>query len=374
MPQKIYFDESGFTGNNLLNKQQNYFAYGSVASDDTEAQQLVTTLIAKYGIQGDELKGSNLVKFNKGRQAIDEIFTHYQGRIKISISDKKYALACNFFEYIFESCISDISSIFYQVGFHKFIANMLYVEFLARGAGAEQIFEDFENLMRSPNADGLEAVLSSSDHLGSSQPMAQIREFALHQANNIRTELALLSDTGVRKWVLDLTNSALFSLLTNWGLEFEQITAICDNSKPLLHEQSLFDAMIDRKDRQFSSIFGKAHPITFNLSDRIQFVDSKFSHGVQLADAVAGAAVYALSNYGCEHAAKWRAFIAPISHYGSIIPEFDALNLTDITCQRNALILMELHSRAKAGKSLIEGMPEYFFLVSNNLLNHGSRL
>lgn len=133
MPQKIYFDESGFTGNNLLHPNQKHFAYGSIATDDTEAKEFVTGLIKKYGIQNGELKGRQLVKFNKGRKAIDEIFEHFEGRIKISISDKKFALACKFFEYIFEPCISDINSLFYGIGFHKFIANILYVEFLARG-------------------------------------------------------------------------------------------------------------------------------------------------------------------------------------------------------------------------------------------------
>jgi hypothetical protein len=37
MVQRIYFDESGFTGNKLLNEQQKYFAYASVATDPEEA-------------------------------------------------------------------------------------------------------------------------------------------------------------------------------------------------------------------------------------------------------------------------------------------------------------------------------------------------
>lgn len=293
MPQQIYFDESGFTGNNLLHPHQRYFAYGSIATDDLEAKEFVTALIKKYGIQGGELKGSRLVQFNKGRKAVDEIFNHFEGRIKLSVSEKKYALACKFFEYIFEPCISDINSLFYGIGFHKFIANMLYVEFLARGAGAEQIFGDFESLMRSRNTEGLEAVFSSSTHPENSPILVQIREFAQHRAEDIRAELASLGDDGVGKWILDLTNSALFTLLANWGLEFEQVTAICDHSKPLQHEQSLFNVMINRQDRQFSAAFGKEHPITFNLSGPIQFSDSKTTHGIQLADAVSG--LYAVS-------------------------------------------------------------------------------
>ena len=370
MPQKIYFDESGFTGNNLLHSHQRYFAYGSIATDDLEAKEFVAALIKKYGIQGGELKGSRLVQFNKGRKAVDEIFNHFEGRIKLSVSEKKYALACKFFEYIFEPCISDINSLFYGIGFHKFIANMLYVEFLARGAGAEQIFGDFESLMRSRNTEGLEAVFSSSNHPENSPILIQIREFAQHRAEDIRAELSSLSDDGVGKWILDLTNSALFTLLANWGLEFKQVTAICDHSKPLQHEQSWFNAMIDRQDRQFSEVFGKEHPITFNLSGPIQFSDSKTTHGIQLADAVSAAAVYALTNTGNEHVERWKVLIPVIGHYGSIFPELDTLNLKDLSTQRNAVVLMELHSRAKEGRHLIEGMSEYLHLVSQRLLTH----
>jgi hypothetical protein len=117
MTQKVYFDESGFTGNNLLHPDQMFFAYASVATDDDEARAFVESLSAKYGIQGGELKGSNLTRFNRGRKAIDDIFMHFETRLKVSISNKKFALACKFHEYIFEPCFSSISSIFYHVGF-----------------------------------------------------------------------------------------------------------------------------------------------------------------------------------------------------------------------------------------------------------------
>lgn len=370
MSQKIYFDESGFTGNNLLHPHQKYFSYGSIATDDVEAEEFVTELIKKYGIQGGELKGSRLVQFNKGRKAIDEIFNRFEGKIKLSVSDKKYALACKLFEYIFEPCISDINLFFYNIGFHKFIANILYVEFVARGAGSEKIFEEFEVLMRSRNTEGLESIFSSSIHQDNSPILIQIREFAQYRANDIRAELTSLSDDGVGKWILDLTNSALFTLLANWGLEYKQLTAVCDQSKPLQHEQSLFNAMIGRQSRQFSTAFGTEHPITFNLSGPIQFSDSKTTHGIQLADAVSAAAVYAMSNTENEQVERWRNLLPVIGNYGSIIPEIDTLNLKDLSAQRNAVVLSELHSRAKGGRNLIEGMPEYMHTVSQTLLTH----
>ncbi|WP_237173553.1 DUF3800 domain-containing protein [Paracandidimonas lactea] len=370
MPQKIYFDESGFTGNNLLHPDQSFFAYASVATDDQEAKDFVESLIARHGIQAGELKGSKLLRFNRGRKAIDEILSHFGSRLKLSVSDKKFALACKFHEYIFEPCFSDINSLFYGVGFHRFIANVLYAEFVARGAGADEIFSEFEDLMRSKDGKKLSSLFSSSVHPENSPFITQIREFAQFRANDVRDELESIGNAGVGKWILDLTNTALFTLLANWGTEHDEITAVCDPSKPLQHDQELFTTMIGRKDRVFSDAFGENHPITFNLSGPIQFADSKKTHGIQIADAVAAAAVYVFSGAKDEQAKRWREIIARVGHYGSVIPDLDEVNLRGIRAQRNAILLRELHSRAKAGKSLTDGMPEYVKLISRRLTSH----
>jgi hypothetical protein len=253
MAQKIYFDESGFTGNNLLHPSQNYFAYASVATDDEEAKELVEKLTKKYNIQGGELKGANLVKFSKGRKAITEVLDTFDGRIKISISDKKFALAGKIHEYIFEPCYSDINSLFYGLGFHRFIANVLYMEFMARGAGAEDLFAKFEGLMRNGAGVSLETIFSSSAIPEHSETIRLIREFAQMRHKDIQAELDVLADGETGKWVLDLTNTALYTLLSNWGGEYDVLTAICDHSKPLQHNQEMFESMVGNT-KSFSPI------------------------------------------------------------------------------------------------------------------------
>jgi Protein of unknown function (DUF3800) len=369
MSQRIYFDESGFTGNNLLHPDQNFFAYGSVATTDDEAKEFVLYLIRKYGIQGDELKGSRLVKFSKGRKAIDEIFKHFQGRLKVSISNKKYALACKFFEYIFEPCVSENNLLFYRLDFHKFIANILYVEFVARGAGAEEIFAEFEELMRSQSEAKLTDIFVASVHPENSPVLTQIREFAQFRAPDIRTELASLAGSGTGKWVLDLTRTTLFTLLANWGQEFDVLTAVCDPSKPLQESQELFNTMIGRKDRRFSDAFGEAQPITFNLAEPIQFLDSKATYGIQIADALAAASVFAFGSEDHAQMARWREQLSGFAHYGSIIPDVDFVDLEDFRVRRNAVLLMELHSRAASGSPLLDGFPAYVQRVTHSLLS-----
>jgi hypothetical protein len=65
--QEIYCDESGFTGNDLLDKKDTVFAYATVAINHEEATEYVNNIIQKYKLQGGELKGRNLLKSAKAK-------------------------------------------------------------------------------------------------------------------------------------------------------------------------------------------------------------------------------------------------------------------------------------------------------------------
>lgn len=361
----LHFDESGFTGNNLLHKQQKIFCYASLECPHDEAKFFVEHIINKYKIQNGEIKGGNLLKGVRGKRAIDEIIQNFKGRFKVSVSDKKYALAGKFFEYIFEPAISSANSIFYNINFHRFISNMLHVEFSVRGVMAEDIFEDFERLMRTGDFEGLKALFSASRNEGISPFLEQIYDFAMHNKDSVVRELDGYAGEGAGKWVLDLTNTALFSLLAEWGQEYDQLTAYCDQSKPLSDDRDMFDIMVDREDKKLSHIADINSPITFNLKEPINLVDSKIVHGVQLADAIAGAFAYACDRENQdEYAVKWRGMIEEHVIFGSVFQDYDHLDLSKLEVQRNAILLQELVDRSRNGVSLTEGIGEYIKFIT----------
>lgn len=361
----LHFDESGFTGNNLLHKQQKIFCYASLECPHDEARTFVEHIIRKYKIQNGEIKGSNLLKGVRGRRAVDEIVENFKGRFKVSVSDKKYALAGKFFEYIFEPAIADVNSIFYNINFHRFISNILYVEFSVRGAMAEEIFEDFEILMRTGNFEGLKTLFSTSKSEGISPVMEMICDFASHNKESVVQELDGYAGEGSGKWVLDLTQTALFSLLAAWGQEYDQLTAYCDQSKPLSEDQNIFNVMINREDKHFSHIAGYKSPITFNLKEPLNLVDSKTIHGVQLSDAIAAAFAYACDRDNQdEYAEKWRGMIEEHVIFGSVFPDYEHLDLSRLEVQRNAILLQELVERSKHGYCLTENIAPFIQFIT----------
>jgi hypothetical protein len=66
-------------------------------------------------------------------------------------------------------------------------------------------------------------------------------------------------------------------------------------------------------------------------------------------------------------AQKWAAMLPEIAKYGSVLPDFDHLDLKGIPAKLNAFVLMELHSRATKKKDLLEEMPEFVQFMTQAL-------
>ena len=358
----VYFDESGFTGNRLLDSKQPIFSSAAVVIQDEEAKALVAHIIKKYQIQNGEIKGGKLVKKIKGRRALDEILNSLHGKMKVSVSNKKYALAGKFFEYIFEPSLARISSIFYGINFHKFVSTMLYIDFLRSGAQAEEIFEAFEALMRTGNFDSSKALFHTSFADESSKTLEYILTFSANNQSAVIEELNGYIGEGSGKWSLDLTNTSLYTLLSDWGQSYKTLTAYCDKSKPLETDQELLNTMIGRTDKVFSSFGDKELPITFNLTEPINLVDSKDFAGVQLADAVAAAFSYACNSDNTdEFAVKWRELIEDVVTYGSVFPDFDHVDPSSLEARRNGMILQELVRRSENKEDLLDGITGFIY-------------
>lgn len=134
---RLFCDESGFTGPDLLGPSP-YFTYASVAIEDDEAKELVQRIIRDYRVQGLELKGRKLLQFARERRAVADIFNVVEGRVRTAVFEKRFALACKLYEYVFEPVLASHSSIFYALRFHLFIANLMYLHFLMKGRYAER--------------------------------------------------------------------------------------------------------------------------------------------------------------------------------------------------------------------------------------------
>ena len=108
--QTIYLDEAGFTGNNLLDPEQPLLVYSSLALEEGLAAELLDEALDKFRIHSEELKGARLVRSRKGKQVISWLLEKCADQSLLFIADKEYALACKFFEYVYEPVLGLIDN------------------------------------------------------------------------------------------------------------------------------------------------------------------------------------------------------------------------------------------------------------------------
>jgi hypothetical protein len=182
-----------------------------------------------------EWKGSKMLKTRRGREAAVAVFNLVRSRSITVVADKRFALAGKLFEYIFEPAIQSFSEPLYQRGFHKFVANLLYIHLKANSAPVEDLLVGFQAGVRTKDLSTLTAALAPAHSTEGAHQFAQaITQFSLANARLIEAEIA---DVGIPlhdKWGLDLTATCLSGLLGLWADRNVPLDLVLDDSKPLM--------------------------------------------------------------------------------------------------------------------------------------------
>jgi hypothetical protein len=117
-PTTIFFDESGFTGGDLLNTEQPIFCVGSTIICDEVAKEVLRRSFPDY--QGPEVKFRNvwsswknkrgLVRFSEAIAKTPELFFAY-------FVDKKFCVLTKFVDFLIEPVLHDAGYDFYANGY-----------------------------------------------------------------------------------------------------------------------------------------------------------------------------------------------------------------------------------------------------------------
>lgn len=369
--QKIYLDEAGFTGANLLDREQPFFVYASAGMDDSEASAIHAEMLARFKIQSEELKGANLVRRPLGQNAVSWLLENTSQYVKAIVIDKEYALAGKFFEYIVEPVIAKQNSLFYANGFHKFVAMILYLEFKRGTNYAQMMMANFQQMMKDANIDLLNDVLSPEGYgMEQENPLTHILTFALCHQERIKDEITTLKNMhSTPGWALELSATSVHYLLASWGEQCESLSVYCDDSKPIANNMPLFHNLIGRNDKAYMWLNGMPS-FVYNLSETIHIVDSKKFPGVQIADVWASALAYAFKYPDNAFSSKCRniAYNDDVI-VNNIFPDYESVNFELPGPFINRLILTEMSRLSVLGESLFENMPYYIFYVTE-LLSH----
>jgi hypothetical protein len=368
MSQIIYCDESGFSGNNLADNGNPYFIYSSVRIEPEAASELVAQVRKDFRLQG-EIKGANLTKHAQGRRALTVLIKSCAPESKLILANKKFALAGKLFEYIFEPPLAKNSLLFYNLGFQKYIANLLYGDLITKHETAGELLVKFQEAMRALDFAKLADLLAEDNKRPKGDYSARelVVRFARAANGPALAELESLREQGgVGKWVLDLSSTSLNGLLSAWGEQMDSMEVMCDDSKPLKDLQEVFDWRVGKFERKYIELEGRRQLLTYSLAAPIRFASSRDFPGLQLADALASAFAFALNHPDDKMAVTWRQMLFETLD-DAIMPDPGYVDMKHPSTVLNAAVLAELIRRAESGEPLLDGIERFVRWMNSRL-------
>ena len=186
----IYGDEAGYTGSDLTNLDQKYFCYSTVCITDEEAKRIVLDLRKQFRFQESmvELKGSVISKRKDSKIILETLLSRLSDSFLLTAARKDYVVCCKLFEYIFEPVVASCSSAFYFHQFHRFLANLFYLEYASKNPLAFDLFEDLTNYLRWGRIESFKILFRKDRISEANEPLRDILQFALNHKDIILSE------------------------------------------------------------------------------------------------------------------------------------------------------------------------------------------
>lgn len=362
----IACDESGHTGPDLLHKDQRYFAYASIAINDSDAYEIIQKARAAFPVQMPELKARTLMDSSRGQRLVLYLLKEIEGRFIVTVYDKLLALCGWFFEYIYEPVYQKDPRLLYSKNFHRFVTMYTWMWMNEDESQARKAIEQFQKYMRSRDPRDAPFLFDNPrpplTKMGTEHPFETILRFAYGYRSIIIEDNASLDKVlpDSARWTLDLSASALWSHLNHWGSKGKPLSVCCDTSKPL---EAIVNDFTDGDDDPGIRHARTNHPterLGWRLFEPIAFVDSRDHPAVQLADVIAGTMATIIANTPTEETNEIGEIMGRHVHPHSIMPDMEIIDPSTKAAAVNALIAYDLAKRAERCGDPYENLPEMY--------------
>lgn len=292
----IYLDECGYTGEDLLNKEQPLFVLASLACDENTAKAIKDKFFAKF--QGPSLKHSALKKKSKNHESIRDFLANIGGESDIKtivrFAVKRFVASGKMVDLLVEPTMFADGLDLYERGGNMAMSNMIYmVAPLAIGdAKFQRILDLFVKAVRTRQKHFYDSMMEEIDSAIRKSPHPEMASDCLsfYQIAHARQGYAeLIQD--LPENALDVSLSFALDISAEWRKiinKDEDIVIVHDKSSNMAKQEHIWKALIspdmppalvgyDRRTQQF--------PIGIN---DVSFGSDEQLVGIQLADILAG--------------------------------------------------------------------------------------
>ena len=291
--QTIFLDESGYTGENLLDREQRVFALASLHVEEGRAAQLKNEFFGQ--LNREELKYSQMRRRPSQQRLIasfvSAMASNHRAFVKIYVVDKRYALAAKIVDILVEKVVHARGANMYEMR-PELLATSLYT--LVPAVCGEDFFQEllakFAAFVRTPTQTTCDAFFEIIRRPQSNATVASLFKLIATAQALFGSRLADRDELGN----LDMAMPAAFALANWWQIELqESLLFIHDRTSNLARYRELWDALVDPELAE--AVVGVGSRVTvFPVAvEQTRLEASEEWAGLQLADVLAGAAAAA---------------------------------------------------------------------------------
>lgn len=288
----VYFDESGFTGRDLLNSEQQFFVLVSTVISNQDAEFILRAAFPRY--QGEEFKFQNI--WRRYRQRLVPFCIALGERITdvfIWSVDKKFCVLQKLIDFLVEPVAHDAGYDFYRNAYAYRYSNYIY--FGLNHIGTRELYDAtvraYFEFASDPSSQGLERLIFQLRIFASSAPSETRFFFETAALGAERFHLSSRMETF--RDTLEIYVTSMLSHVSYWSQRTSgSLELYCDRSKEFFDQQELWSALTSQEvDEQWHPV-ANGPPVRFPLPvGSTTSVDSRSSPAIQLCDLLAGLAV-----------------------------------------------------------------------------------
>lgn len=289
----VFIDESGNTGQNLLDRSQPVYALASVHFSHAETEAIYNILSTG---KEKEIHFKNLKRSKSGKQRIRQFIQLpllTADRIKIFTVHKPFMVIAKIVDLLVETLYFRSGIDIYKKGANIAMSNLFYYA-TPTFCGKERFARfqaTFLRMIQDKDYTSIHAFYASIQEL---KDFCKDEKYKI-MFDTLASTRGILDDVlpNVRVTTLDPAVPLLYVLCGLWGNQLgTTFNLVCDESKPIAHDKELLKCLMNPNipEVRVGYDFRK---ITLPLKvNEISFVDSKEVFQVQIADILASSCTY----------------------------------------------------------------------------------
>lgn len=287
---KLFFDESGFTGANLLDAKQPIFAVASSNIEEDKAKEILISSFPSY--KGKEFKFTNIWKTKLKKNLLDFVKREIDSshRTSVYVINKKFSVLTKISDFLIEPAITNAGYNFYDDGFCWKYTNFIHFGFTNFGFNEllNSILSCYQTFSRSPNPKSL-TNLQIQLGLMLNSTEGEVKTF-LEQMHLGATLFEEFNNLETFSGSDDLQLTSVLALVANWRQNFKEDFVVChDNSSNFFRKEELWHKITNPNVPKQNHKLGDGSYVEYPLRVTSSIgIDSKNSFSVQYCDIIAG--------------------------------------------------------------------------------------